>query len=250
MPGSCASDSVTTFASCSGSATRIIATKSHSPVTDQASETPSISASWPPSVWSASRSARIRTTACVTRRRIRLSARPGTDPADALHADAQAHARRGVVHRREAHLWAEVHVREFLEQLRRATFLDRGGAVDDRVLPQPGRLDLAALERDNHARLTLDVLELLLRWVEMAGEQVVAVEADPHARDLRAAVLVGRHQVAQRAGPDQIFHSLVQHSADSMSARALCGALRPIARRRRISATAGRWSGDRPGPVR
>src|SRR3954453_17206435 len=71
MPGSCASDSVTTFASCSGSATRIIATKSQSPVTDQASDTPSISASCPPSVRSASRSARIRTTACVTRWRIR-----------------------------------------------------------------------------------------------------------------------------------------------------------------------------------
>src|SRR3954453_12503885 len=117
MPGSCASDSVTTFASCSGSATRIIATKSHSPVTDQASETPSISASWPPSVWSASRSALIKTTACVTRGGVRTSVRPGTYAADALHCDAQADAGRRVVHRGKAHLGPEVDVRQFLQQL-------------------------------------------------------------------------------------------------------------------------------------
>src|SRR3954451_8923710 len=134
MPGSCASDSVTTFASRSGSATRIIATKSHSPVTDQASETPSISASCPPSVWSASRSARIKTTACVTRRRIRLSGSPGTDAADAVDRDPQAHARGRVVHRGKADFGAEVDVSEFLEQFRRAALLDRCRAVHHRVL--------------------------------------------------------------------------------------------------------------------
>src|SRR3954469_1305226 len=112
MPGSCASDSVTTFASCSGSATRTIATKSHAPVTDQASETPSISASWPPSVWSASRSARIKTTACVTGGRIRTSVGPGPDAAYALDLDAQSHAWRRVVHRQEADLRSQVDVRE------------------------------------------------------------------------------------------------------------------------------------------
>src|SRR3954468_23804643 len=154
MPGSCASDSVTTFASCSGSPTRIIATKSHSPVTDQASDTPSISASWPPSVWSASRSALIKTTACVTRGRIRTSVRPGTYAADALDRDAQPDAGRWVVHRREAHLGAEVDVRQFLQQLRRAAFLDRRRPAYYCVLPQPRRLDLAALERQDHARVT------------------------------------------------------------------------------------------------
>src|SRR4051812_30598306 len=158
MPGSCASDSVTTFASRSGSATRIIATKSHSPVTDQASETPSISASCPPSVWSASRSARIKTTACVTGRRIRRSGRPGTDAADALDLDAQAHARGRVVHRRKSHVGPQVHVRELLKQLRRTAFLDRCRAVDDGVLAQAGRLDLRALERDDDARVARNVL--------------------------------------------------------------------------------------------
>src|SRR3954452_25407107 len=190
MPGSCASDSVTTFASCSGSATRIIATKSHSPVTDQASETPSISASCPPSVWSASRSARIRTTACVTRRSIGLSARPGTDTADALDGDAQANSRRRVVHRREAHLWAEVHVRELLEQLCRAAFLDCRGSVDDGVVAQSRRLDLRALQRHDHARITRDVLQLLLRRVETPRQQVVTVKADQDAASLGAAVRI------------------------------------------------------------
>src|SRR5215212_3716403 len=150
MPGSCESDSVTTFASCSGSGTRIIATKSHSPVTDQASETPSISASCPPSVWSASRSARIKTTACVTQRRIR-SGGPGTYPADAPDSDAQTDTGRRVVHRREAHLRAEVDVRQLLQQLGCAALLDGRRPMDHRVLAQTRRLQLAALERDGHA---------------------------------------------------------------------------------------------------
>src|SRR5438067_5830902 len=56
---------VTTSASCSWSGTRTIATKSHSPVTEYASATPSMSASSPPSFESASRSASIKTTAWV-----------------------------------------------------------------------------------------------------------------------------------------------------------------------------------------
>src|SRR4051794_396190 len=153
IPGSCASDSVTTFASCSGSATRIIATKSQSPVTDQASETPSISASCPPRVWSASRSARIRTTACVTRRRIRTSAGPGTNAADAVNGDAQAMPGRWVVHWREAHVRSEIDVRELLKQFGCAASFDRGSAVDDGVLLEPRRLDLAAFEGDDDARV-------------------------------------------------------------------------------------------------
>src|SRR3954451_4459961 len=169
MPGSCASDSVTTFASRSGSATRIIATKSHSPVTDQASATPSISASCPPRVWSASRSARIKNTACVPRGRIRRSGSPGTDAADAADLDPQAHARGRVVHRRETHLRTEVDVGELLEQFRRAALFDRRRAVHDGVLAQPGRLDLSALERNGHARVTPDVPDLLLGRVEVSG---------------------------------------------------------------------------------
>src|SRR3954469_5064703 len=68
MPGTRASWAVTTFARSSGFATRRMATKSHAPVTEYASATPSRSASAPPRSGSASRSARIRTTAWVTRR--------------------------------------------------------------------------------------------------------------------------------------------------------------------------------------
>src|SRR5215208_1413052 len=194
MPGSCASDSVTTFASCSGSDTRIIATKSHSPVTDQASETPSISASCPPSVWSASRSARIKTTACVTQRRIR-SGGPGTYSANALDRDAQPHSRRRVVHRREADVGPEVDVCQLLQQLRGAALLDRCGSMHDGVLAQPRWLYLRALERDHDPRLARNVLDLLLVRIEMRGQEVVAVESDPHARDLRAAIGVRRDEM-------------------------------------------------------
>src|ERR687894_719036 len=63
MPSSLARRSVMTRASSSGSGTRRIATKSHSPVTDQASATPSSSASRPPRSGSAERAARTSTTA-------------------------------------------------------------------------------------------------------------------------------------------------------------------------------------------
>src|SRR4051794_22245413 len=211
MPGSCASDSVTTFASRSGSATRIIATKSHSPVTDQASETPSISASCPPSVWSASRSARIKTTACVTSGRIRRSGSPGTDAAHAADLDPQAHARRWIVHRRETHVRTQVDVGELLEQFGGAALLDRCCAVHDGVLEQSRRLDLAALERHGHARVTCNVLDLLQARVEVSGEQVVAVDPDPDAGHLRAAVGIRRHEMAKRTAADQILDAVVQH---------------------------------------
>jgi hypothetical protein len=57
---------VTTSATSAGSRTRSIATKSHSPVTEYASATPSTSASRPPSVSIAERSASMRTIAWVT----------------------------------------------------------------------------------------------------------------------------------------------------------------------------------------
>src|SRR4051812_4036056 len=69
MPGTRASCPVTSGARSSGFATRRIATKSHSPVTEYASVTPSTSARALPRSGRASQSARIRTTAWVTARR-------------------------------------------------------------------------------------------------------------------------------------------------------------------------------------
>ena len=66
MPLSSAKRCVTTSATSSGLRTRSIATKSHSPVTEYASATPSTSASAPPRVEIASRSASMRTIAWVT----------------------------------------------------------------------------------------------------------------------------------------------------------------------------------------
>lgn len=86
-----------------------------------------------------------------------LARSPGADPAHPLDADDEPPAGRRVVHRREADVRAEVHVREPLQELRRAALLDARAAVDDEVLLQPGRLDLAALEGERHARVALDV---------------------------------------------------------------------------------------------
>ena len=55
--------------------------------------------------------------------------------------------------------------RELLEQLGGAALLDRRSAMDDRVLPQAGRADPRALERDSHPRVAPDVLELSLPQV-------------------------------------------------------------------------------------
>jgi len=56
-----------------------------------------------------------------------------------------------------------------------------------------------------------DVLQLLLGGVEMAADELVAVEPDPHARDLRRAVAVERHEVGEGAGLDRGACFLRQH---------------------------------------
>lgn len=59
---------------------------------------------------------------------------PGADAAHPLDQDPQPNARRRIVHRRKAHLGAQIDVRELLEQLRSPTLLDCRAAVDDHVL--------------------------------------------------------------------------------------------------------------------
>src|SRR5436190_5663321 len=83
---------VTTSASCSWSGTRTIATKSQSPVTEYASATPSMSASSPPSVDSASRSASIRTTALVIVMAMGIIRTAARSPAPAVRRPAAASA--------------------------------------------------------------------------------------------------------------------------------------------------------------
>lgn len=90
-------------------------------------------------------------------------------------------------------------MREPLQKVRRAALLEARGSVDDEVLLQAWRLKLGAFERDRHTRVMPDVAQLLLRRVEMAGNDVVALEADPNAADLRGTVGGQRDQMGQGA---------------------------------------------------
>jgi hypothetical protein len=93
-------------------------------------------------------------------------------------------------------------VRQALEELGRAAVLEPRPPVDDEVLLEAGRLDLGALDRERRPRVACDVPELLLPGPEMAGHDLVPVEAHPDTRDLGRAVAVQRHEVGERAGLD------------------------------------------------
>ena len=88
---------------------------------------------------------------------------------------------------------------EPLQELRRAALLDRRAAVDDQVLAEPERVGLRSLDRDRHARVPADVAQLLL-LAQVRGDDVVAVEADPDDRDLRAPVRIDRDEVGEPVG--------------------------------------------------
>lgn len=85
-------------------------------------------------------------------------------------------------------------MRQLLEQLGRPALGDPRPAVDDEVLQQAGWLQLRALDRERHPRVLAEVAELLL-LTQMSGDDLVAVESDPHAGDLRGAVAIQRDQV-------------------------------------------------------
>src|SRR5204862_5253735 len=80
------------------------------------------------------------------------------------------------------------------------------GAVDHEVLGQAGGVDPPSLHREHDARVALDVLHLL-PGPEVGRHQLVAVDADPDAGDLCAAVVVHRHEVSEVALCDQGAHA-------------------------------------------
>ena len=82
-------------------------------------------------------------------------------------------------------------MRQALQELGRAALLDPSAPVDDQVLLEPGRLHDGSLQGQRDARIAFHVPQLLLR-VQVPGDDLVAVEADPDARDLRCAVGVRR----------------------------------------------------------
>jgi hypothetical protein len=88
-------------------------------------------------------------------------------------------------------------VREPLQELGRTAFLEARGPVYDQVLLEARRLELGAFDRERNLRVAPDVAELLLPGVQMAGDDLVAVEPDPDAADLRRAVGAERDEMGQ-----------------------------------------------------
>ena len=109
---------------------------------------------------------------------------------------------RRVGHGRELHAWAQVHLGEALEELRRPTLGDAGGAVDDEVLVEPHGVALVSLDGERDPRVTPDVADLLV-LVQVGAHDLVAVEAHPHQAHLGAAVRPQGHEVAEAAGLDE-----------------------------------------------
>jgi hypothetical protein len=128
---------------------------------------------------------------------------PRPDAAEALGRDSQHDARGRIVHRRELHAGTEVDVGKPLEQLRCAAFLHSRAAVNDQVLPKPGRMDRSPLDRQHDPRVAGHVAQLLLGRAQVAGDDLGALQSDPDAAHLWTAVAVDRREVTECIGLEQ-----------------------------------------------
>ena len=98
-------------------------------------------------------------------------------------------------------------MREALQQLGRSSFGDARTPVNDEVLLQPGWTNSRSLERHADARIAADVPDFLMLG-EVSGDELVTVEAHPHARDLRTAIGIQRYQVRECARLDQLARTV------------------------------------------
>ena len=99
---------------------------------------------------------------------------------------------------------------EPLQELSGAALLEARGAAHDQVFAQAHRVEGVRLHRQRHARIGGDVAELDLGGVEMAGDDLLAVEPDPDDGDPRAAVGGQRHEVRELARLDQLARGGMQ----------------------------------------
>jgi hypothetical protein len=70
-------------------------------------------------------------------------------------------------------------VREALQQIGSPALHQTRRAMHDVVLHQAGRLELGALDRERNARVAGDVLQLAQSRVQVPGDDLVVVQADP-----------------------------------------------------------------------
>src|SRR5262249_50272126 len=86
---------------------------------------------------------------------------------------------------------SHVHLREPPEQLGRTALLDAGSAVDDEILLQPHPVSPLRRNRERDPRVALDVAHLLAPR-QRPDDYLIALQPDPDAGHLRAAVAVER----------------------------------------------------------
>ncbi len=86
---------------------------------------------------------------------------------------------------------------ELLEQSRCAAFRDTGTPVDDQILDESSLVEGPSLDGQSDPRVATNVADLLA-LCQVRREEFVAVEADPHDRNLRTAVGVQGDEVRER----------------------------------------------------
>jgi hypothetical protein len=145
--------------------------------------------------WSSTPARAIRARCSPARRRAG-SARPGAHAADPLDGDVGDEPGRRIVHRRKFHVRPEIGAGETLEQLGGAALGDAGAAVDHQVLRQAHLVVRAGFDRQRHPWVAADVAELPVLG-QVARDELVAVEPDPHDRYLRTSVRFERDQVGE-----------------------------------------------------
>ena len=90
-----------------------------------------------------------------------------------------------------------------LQEGRGAAFRDPRFAVHDEILSEAQRVLAATEAREHDARVSPNVLHLLMK-MQVTGNELVLLDAHPDDRDLRAAVAVEGRQVNQRRSGDEL----------------------------------------------
>jgi hypothetical protein len=140
----------------------------------------------------------------------RRSGVPRTFATDALGRDAKDIPRSIKAGRREDRLRAHVDVGQPLKKLGGPAYFYGRQSMDDEVLAESAIAQRRRLQREDDAWVTFDVLDLLAA-LHVAADDLLAVEADPDATELSAAVSIQGHEMGEGIRFDQRSRTPVQH---------------------------------------
>jgi hypothetical protein len=135
---------------------------------------------------------------CADRKRSWLDwlACPWPDPGDPIDGDVGDEAGSGHTRRWELDIRPKVGVSESLEKRWGASLGDTSSAVNDEVLNESALVMAVRLERQDNPRIRPDVSDFCA-FGEVPSYDLVAIQADPYDRHLRAAVGFKRDEVRQ-----------------------------------------------------